>query len=129
PRAGASEWSARQGGPGVETSFDFSEFFGPGVGDAEQDAGAGGIFEELLGRMRGGRGRTRGAGPRPGRNVEAHLTIPFVTAIRGGETKIDIEREDHRRETLVVKIPPGIESGAKLRLRGQGEPGDKGGPR
>jgi DnaJ-class molecular chaperone len=28
-----------------------------------------------------------------------------------------------------VKIPPGIESGAKLRLRGQGEAGEKGGPR
>jgi DnaJ-class molecular chaperone len=29
----------------------------------------------------------------------------------------------------VVKIPPGIESGAKLRLRGQGEAGEAGAPR
>jgi DnaJ-class molecular chaperone len=29
----------------------------------------------------------------------------------------------------VVKIPPGVESGAKLRLRGQGEAGEAGGPR
>jgi DnaJ-class molecular chaperone len=64
-------------------------------------------------------------GPRPGRNLEASLTIPFVTAVRGGETTIELER-DHKRESLVVKIPPGIESGAKLRLRGQGEPGEKG---
>ena len=28
-----------------------------------------------------------------------------------------------------MKIPPGIESGAKLRLRGQGEAGEKGAPR
>src|SRR5438270_10030837 len=59
PRAGASEWTARQGAPGFETSFDFSEFFGPGGAGAgaetESEAG-GGIFEELLGRMRGGRG-------------------------------------------------------------------------
>lgn len=131
PRSGASEWTARQAGPGAyETSFDFNDFFGPGAAETtEGEAGTGGIFEELLGRMRGGRGRQRPAGPRPGRNVEAHLTIPFLTAIRGGETKIDLEREDQRRETLVVKIPPGIEPGAKLRLRGQGEPGDKGGPR
>jgi DnaJ-class molecular chaperone len=133
PRSGASEWTARQANPGYEQTFDFSEFFGPGgvgAGTAEGEGGPGGIFEELLGRMRGGRTRQgRSAGPRPGRNVEANLTIPFVTAIRGGETKIDIEREDHRRETLVVKIPPGIEPGAKLRLRGQGEPGEKGGPR
>lgn len=135
PRTGASEWTARQAGPGFE-NFDFSEFFGPGAGAGHGPAGTaegepvgGGIFEELLGRMRGGKGRQRSAGPRPGRNVEANLTIPFLTAIRGGETKIDIEREANRRETLVVKIPPGIESGAKLRLRGQGEPGEKGAPR
>jgi curved DNA-binding protein len=136
PRSGASEWTARQAGPGYET-FDFSEFFGPGGAGAgaatEADEGAGGgIFEELLGRMRGGRtgGRHRSSAPRSGRNVEAHLTIPFLTAVLGGETKIDLEREEGRRETLVVKIPPGVEPGAKLRLRGQGEAGaDKTGPR
>src|SRR4051812_33477783 len=30
PRSGASEWTARHGAPGGETTFDFSEFFGPG---------------------------------------------------------------------------------------------------
>src|SRR3954452_15896808 len=63
PRSGASEWTARQAGPGGgETTFDFSEFFGPGgPGGATVGAeeGGGGIFEELLGRMRGGRGRQR----------------------------------------------------------------------
>jgi curved DNA-binding protein len=134
PRSGASEWTAHQAGPGFE-NFDFSQFFGhgAGAGAAEQgeDIGGGaGIFEELLGRMRGGRAGRRGAaGPHPGRTVEARLTIPFLTAIRGGETTIEVEREGHRREMLVVKIPPGIESGAKLRLRGQGEPSALGGPR
>lgn len=136
PRAGAQEWTSRQGGPGFE-SFDFSEFFGPGgagagagPGTAEAPGGAG-IFEELLGRMRGGRGGARrpgpAAGPRQGRNLEAGLTIPFLTAAKGGETAIEVDR-DGRRESLVVKIPAGIESGAKLRLRGQGEPGEKGVP-
>lgn len=132
PRSGASEWTARQAGPqGFEGNFNFNDYFGPGAaGTAEEEAAGGGIFEELLGRMRGGgKGGRRSSGSRAGRNLEAHLTIPFVTAIRGGETKIDLEREDQRRETLVVKIPPGIEPGAKLRLRGQGEPGDKGGAR
>jgi DnaJ-class molecular chaperone len=132
PRSGASEWTARQAGPGAgfDQTFDFNDFFGPGAaaGTAEGEASGGGIFEELLGRMRGGRTRQRG-GPQPGRNVEAQLTIPFLTAIRGGETKIDVERGGGRRESLVVKIPPGIESGAKLRLRGQGEAGEQGGPR
>jgi DnaJ-class molecular chaperone len=129
PRTNASEWTARQAGPGFET-FDFSEFFGPGAGTAEEAEGGGGIFEDLIGRMRGGARAGRRAGTRQGRNVEAHLTIPFLTAVRGGETKIDISREGGHHETLVVKIPPGVESGARLRLKGQGEPGpDKDGPR
>src|SRR5262249_27180004 len=57
PRSGASEWTARQAGPtagGYEANFDFNDFFGPGAaGAAEAEGGAGGIFEELLGRMRG----------------------------------------------------------------------------
>jgi len=135
PRAGASDWSAKQAGPGAGyENFDFSEFFGPGMGAAAGTAeGAdvgGGIFEELLGRMRGSKTRQRSTGPIPGANSEASLTIPFLTAIRGGETKIDIERGGGlQHESLVVKIPPGIESGAKLRLRGQGEPSQHGGPR
>jgi DnaJ-class molecular chaperone len=137
PRSGATEWTANQAGPGGFT-FDFSEFFGShgagagaaagagaGAGAAEEVQGGGGIFEELLGRVRGSR---RPAGPRPGRNLEANLTIPFLTAVRGGETTIELVRDQHR-ETLVVKIPPGIESGAKLRLRGQGEAGEAGAPR
>ncbi len=129
PRA-ARRSGPRQGGPGFE-SFDFSEFFGPGAaGGAAVDEPTGGIFEEILGRVRGGRGarRAAGVGPRPGRHLEATVNVPFVTAVRGGETTIEIER-DGRREALVVKIPPGVESGAKLRLRGQGEPGEKGAPK
>src|SRR4051794_1652701 len=86
PRPDAQEWTYRSGGPGFE-SFDFGEFFGPGAGAATAEPGGGaGIFEEILGRVRGGRaGRRAGAmGPRPGRNLEASLTIPFVTAVRGG---------------------------------------------
>lgn len=130
PRAGAQDWAHRQGGPGAE-SFDFSEFFGPGGPNAGAGVGGeapgGGIFEEILGRVRGGRAGRRGTGvgPRPGRNLEASLSVPFLTAARGGETTVDLER-DGRRESLVVKVPPGVESGAKLRLRGQGEPGEKG---
>src|SRR4051794_11160532 len=80
PRSGATEWTANQAGPGF--TFDFGDFFGPG-GGAEATAEAahgGGIFEELLGRVRGGR---RPAGPRHGRHLDASLTIPFETAVRG----------------------------------------------
>ena len=48
-----------------------------------------------------------------------------MTAVKGGDTTIDVQRGPNKTESLVVKIPPGIDSGAKLRLKGQGEPGSK----
>jgi DnaJ-class molecular chaperone len=129
PRTSASEWTARFGEPGGET-IDFSEFFGPfgGTGGHEGGQGTGaGIFEELLGKMRGPKAGS--ARPRGGRSLEAQLTIPFLSAVRGGETSISVQREDGKQESLVVRIPPGVDTGSKLRLKGQGEPGPRGGQR
>jgi curved DNA-binding protein len=123
PRANASEWSARHGGGGGGfENIDLSSFFNQAGGGAgvDPDAHGGSIFEELIGRVRGDKGSKR-RGTRQPRPVEVQLTIPFLTAVRGGETSFDIQREDGHRESLVVKVPPGVETGSKLRLRGQGE--------
>ena len=88
----------------------------------EEEHGGAGIFEDLLGRMRGGRpGR-----PRSGRDDGGPSDHPVP---HRRPRRRDHDRGPARRrqaETLVVKIPPGIETGAKLRLKGQGEPGAKG---
>jgi curved DNA-binding protein len=129
PGARAGEWGFRQAGPAGEV-FDFGEFLGPGGfthADTEGGLEGGGIFE-LLGRLRGARTGRRPSGSKQGRNIEATLTIPFQTAVQGGETTIEIERKAGHRETLVVRIPPGTEPGVRLRLRGQGEPGEGGSP-
>ena len=52
----------------------------------------------------------------------SEVTIPFATAISGGEIQLTLHRQSGETETIVVKIPPGIEDGKKMRLRGKGEP-------
>ncbi|RUL87136.1 DnaJ C-terminal domain-containing protein [Tautonia sociabilis] len=139
PRTSGAEWSARQA-PGFET-IDFSQFFGPGAaggmggaaGPTEGFDLGGGIFEEILGRVRGGRRGHRAGGAHrggvgAGSDVESSLRIPFLTAVTGGEQSIVVARPDGTSETLTVKIPPGITEGAKIRLKGKGNPGPLGGP-
>jgi curved DNA-binding protein len=124
PRANSTEWASRFGEPGFE-NIDLSDLMGSfGGAGRDEDSGGASIFEDLMGRVRGGRpGRQRG-----GRTLEAHLSIPFLTAVKGGETTIEVQRSNGKTESLVVKIPPGIDNGAKLRLKGQGEAGSKGTP-
>ena len=93
------------------------------------ESGGGGGFADLF-KQFGGRGRragTRPSPPQPGANIEHELTVPFTTAVTGGEAQIAVRRGDGEVETLQVKIPAGIEDGKKIRLRGQGEPSQNGG--
>jgi DnaJ-class molecular chaperone len=129
PRGGGQEWAARQGGEAGFENIDLSAFFGPnagggpGFGGSHEQAG-GGIFDDIISRMRGGGergGRRRGPSPQAPEAAEASLTIPFLTAVRGGETSIELERQAGQRETKIVKIPPGLNPGAKIRLKGQGD--------
>jgi DnaJ-class molecular chaperone len=120
---------------GAAPEFDFSQIFGGQGGRA-------GGFEDLLrqfgmgasgaGPMGGGpRGGPfqRPPGPAKGLDVEQQITVPFSTAVLGGEYRVTLERRSGKVETIDVKIPAGIESGKKIRLRGQGDPGFDGGPR
>jgi DnaJ-class molecular chaperone len=130
PRAGATEWT-QQHGAGPEF-VDFGQFFGPGARfnfettSAPSGEDSGGLFEDLIGRLRPGRAGRRGArAPKP---AEAAITIDFMTAINGGETSIELVRGDGKSETLSVRIPPGTAPGAKLRLRGRGAPAEGNSP-
>lgn len=115
----------RGGGPngGPEVNVNFEDLFGGG-------AGAGGGFADLFkqfgGGARGRAGRQQRTNVR-GSDIEHELTVPFSTAVTGGEAQISVRRADGKSETLQVKIPAGIEHGKKIRLRGQGDPGSAGG--
>jgi DnaJ-class molecular chaperone len=75
---------------------------------------------------RGSAGRSRGAGggfAMPGPDRHFTLTIDFVEAANGGKKRLALAPD----EWLDVTIPPGIEQGQVLRLKGKGGPGFGGG--
>jgi len=129
-------------------------FRGFDIGDIFKDSGFGtsDIFSVLFG---GGGGRRRGVryttftgpfgqyasgggadyadfargGGRPsqGRDMVSDLTITLDEAAAGTEKLISLRR-DGKVEKISVKIPPGIDTGKKLRVAGKGEGGPGGGP-
>ncbi|HTU24424.1 MAG TPA: J domain-containing protein [Pirellulales bacterium] len=107
-----------RGGPAGAEDFDFSQIFG---GGGEAPGGFGDIFSQFR-QARGGKKRGAAAAAKRGADLATETEIPFVTAILGGEVQLSIHRESGEIETIVVKIPIGIEDGKKIRLRGQGEP-------
>lgn len=105
--AGAGGGGAGAGGygsGGANDSFDlgdiFSDLFGPGFG--------------------GGRGYSR----MRGRDIRFTLDIDFLDAVNGAKRRVSLSEG----RTLDVAIPPGVESGQVLRLKGQGGAGVQGGP-
>ncbi len=134
--ARGSEWAARQSGGGRgrirRTSTSRLPFFRAQLGWAgqrgrPQEQAGGGIFDEIISRMKGGERGRHAVARRPigsPEAAEAAITIPFLTAVRGGETSIELQarRRPDRGQTKVLKIPAGIDSGAKIRLKGPGRP-------
>ncbi|MDR1493397.1 MAG: J domain-containing protein [Planctomycetaceae bacterium] len=126
--AGGGHWSGTQGqrNPfgGFQGNFqtggrefdlnDILGMFGGAAGGASP-FGAGG-FGTTGRRQQQRRRQTQGE------NIEHEITVPFNTAIMGGDYEISIQRPGGAAERLTVKIPAGISDGKKIRLREQGNP-------
>ncbi|MEA2691828.1 MAG: curved DNA-binding protein [Acidobacteriota bacterium] len=136
-----SAWnSARQTGappPGWEgVRFDFGGGGPGGGGFGFEGSGAEGFssfFDMLFGSGAGRRGGGFGAGFPPGfggggggagTDSEAALPLTLEEATKGGTREITFaDGATGERKTLSVRIPPGVRSGQKIRLAGQGKAG------
>src|SRR5207248_3969519 len=108
---GGQGWKYRtEGEMDVGDLDDLFEMFGRGgPGGARRGTRAG----------RGGEGFSM-----PGPDRHYSLTIDFVEAATGGKQRLALSPD----EWLDVTVPPGIEQGQVLRLKGKGGPGFGGGP-
>src|SRR5713226_2263839 len=116
PGGGFYQW----GGDGGGVQF---EFGGTGFSD---------FFEAFFG---GGRGRSafggfggREATAERGADVEADIMVTLEEALHGSTRTVSLRRAGSNKvENYQVKIPRGVHEGQRIRLRGQGEAGVRGG--
>ena len=84
-------------------------------------------LDELLGRGFGGFGgfgdafgdafgQRRTRGPARGRDIRMNVSVPFSDAMLGSRKEVSVQGK-----RITLTIPPGIEDGKTLRIRGHGE--------
>ena len=115
-------WSARPG-QGAQVRYgdpeDLEDLFG-------SESPYSDFFNSIFGQARRsgrGNGPGRSPGPRRGRDVEYEVDLTLKEAYQGAERLLEID--GHR---IQASIPPGVRTGSRVRLSGQGEPGQNSGP-
>jgi DnaJ-class molecular chaperone len=108
---GASGFSRHAHGGGAE-HFEFNFGGGRGGGGAGFDASD--LFSDLFGgaARRGGQARA----PQKGADAAATVTISLADAAKGTTARVELPTG----RTLDVSVPPGMEDGKQIRLKGQG---------
>ena len=90
----------------------------------------GAIFNMFLGDVENTKKEERNVKqkkPIKGDNVETEINVNLYDAYYGLEKQIAMKNIQGKAKTFTVKIPEGIRDGEKIRLVGQGKPGENGG--
>ena len=130
-------WESQEApGPGgfgadgpIEDIEDLFRVFGGAAGRGAQRPG--GPFEDFFSRVGGRSGPRAAAQPdTPSQSADAEHEVPltFEEALRGRQLDVRISREGGVSETVSVKIPSGVHDGQRIRVRGKGQSGIRGGP-
>ncbi len=124
PRAPQFEGFGVGGQPGGAGPRDFRNFgfdFGAGGFSPEHGSIDPDMLSELFGAGRA-RGRSQSQTTK-GEDIAATVAVPLATIAQGGSVRVILPTG----KTLDATVPAGIEEGKSIRLRGQGQPGRRGG--
>ena len=91
----ARQQSAGGGGIPVDFGgFDFSGFQGGGAQTSAGSSGWGGFKDIFSGIFSGAQQPGKPRGPQPGTDLEYQVTVDFWTAIRGGQARLQVHRQE-----------------------------------
>ena len=108
---------------------------GQGGWQTVTDYGGDGVWSSIFESMRAGEGAfgTDWEFPKRkskrGNDVRATLEVTFEEAFRGTEKRVSIKTGDADAQQMDIKVPPGASNNSRIRYRGKGNAGARGGQR
>ena len=89
------------------------------------------VFQMFFGEIKNNKAKSEdingGKAPIKGENIETEITVSIFDAFYGVEKKLALRAVNGKMREFNIKIPAGIRNEEKIRLMGQGKPGENGG--